>query len=52
MEERITCVEDAIENTNIWSKKCKSEKVPNSRHPKNLRHNEQDKHKNNRNKRL
>jgi hypothetical protein len=49
MEERISGAENSIENMDTAiKKKCKMEKEPNSKHPRNQGHNEKTKPKDNR----
>jgi hypothetical protein len=48
MEKRILGVEDSIEIMDITIKKCKMQRDPNSKHPRNLGHNEKTKPKDNR----
>jgi chromosome segregation ATPase len=47
IEERISGVEDSIENIDTTIKKCKMQKEPNPKHPGNLAHNEKTKPKDN-----
>ena len=43
MEERISGAEDSIENIGTTTRKCKTQKDPNSKHPGNPGHNEKTK---------